>query len=107
MTLRQCLSKFRNQFKNIPNLGYYIENAIIPYAESGNSDYYKEFKRRTEEDEFILRCLVGFVYCVIKYDKLNYSAIFENTLNNETIYIQNTLDYDAKEIDSKLFDIFD
>lgn len=107
MTLKQCLSKFKKQFRNMPNLGYYINNIVIPYAESGNADYYREFTKILLEDVFTLRCLVGFVYCLIEYCEDTYGATFENKLSGETVFFQNIMDYDAVEVNSKLFTIFD
>lgn len=106
MTLKDCLSRFKKEFKDIPNLTYYIDNAVIPYEKSGNADYYREYTRILSEDVFTLRCQVGFVYCLIEYCEDTFGATFENLLNGEKVFFQN-IGYDAKEVNSKLFEIFD
>lgn len=113
MTLRECLNKFKRAFNNLPNLNYYIDNAVIPYAESGNNEYYQEYTKILDEEVFTLRCQVGYVYCLIEYsyddetDKTYYGATFENTLNGEKVFIQDDMDYNAEQVNKKLFDIFD
>ncbi|WP_300924582.1 hypothetical protein [uncultured Clostridium sp.] len=80
---------------------------MIPYVESGNQEYYKEYMRIISPDVFTLRCHVGFVYCLIEYNEDVFGAIFENNLNSERLFLQNNFSYDAKEINRKLFSIFD
>lgn len=107
MTLRDCLTKFKKAFPDIPNVAYYIDNAVIPYAESGNQEYYKEYMRIISPNVFTLRCHVGFVYCLIEYNGNIFGATFENNLNGEQLHIQNNTNYDVEKVGRKLFEIFD
>lgn len=106
MTLKDCLTKFKNEFKDLPNLEYYIDSAVIPYSENGG-EWYHEIMKIVSKDVFTLRCVVGCVYCLIEYCEDTFGATFRNEATKEEVFFQNKMGYNAGEVNRKLFDIFD
>ena len=102
MTVEECLDKFKEGFKDLPNLTYYFDSVIKNYIKYGE-DQYEEIISILDKDVFTLRCRVGAVSCIMEYNcipagasKEVYGATFQNLITGQEVFFNTAFGYVAK-----------
>lgn len=104
----ELLKKWNKLYNNNADdlVSYYIEY-VKDYVKSENPNYYRELFTILDDNVFSLKCYCGLVYCCIEFNKDIAGATFENMQTNESVFATNQYKQNKKDIESKMFEIFD